>query len=43
MPPFYRQVMECCVKIKSFIQGEHTTINELFIKSNNMAQLISIY
>ena len=29
MPPFYRQVIECCVKIKSFIQGEPTTINEL--------------
>ena len=29
MPPFYRQVIECCVKIKSFIQEEPTTINEL--------------
>ena len=29
MPPFYRQVIECCVKIKLFIQEEPTTINEL--------------
>ena len=29
MPLFYRQVIECCVKIKSFIQEEATTINEL--------------
>ena len=29
MPPFYRQVIERCVKIKSFIQEEPTTINQL--------------
>ena len=30
MPPFYRQVIEWCVKIKSFIQEEPTTMNESF-------------